>query len=87
MLLLFLPLFQYLKFRDVFDDTGRLRNPLYDKRVKRFIEEFEWYIDAFKNQRAKRYIHIEEGKFSISRLQQKTNYFAYDIKNTYLLSI
>jgi hypothetical protein len=32
-------------------------------------------------------LHIEEGKFSTSRLQQKTNYFAYDIKNTYLLSI
>jgi hypothetical protein len=37
----------------VFDDAGRLRNQLYDKRVKRFIEEFEWYIEAFKNQRAK----------------------------------
>ena len=45
--------FSISKVQDVFDDTGKLRNPLYDKRVKRFIEEFEWYIDAFKNQRAK----------------------------------
>jgi hypothetical protein len=45
--------FQYPKFKNVFDDAGKLREQLYEKRVIRFIEEFEWYIDAFKNQRAK----------------------------------
>jgi len=45
--------FSISKVQDVFDDAGRLRNPLFDKRVKRFIEEFEWCIDVFKNQRAK----------------------------------
>src|SRR6187200_1024293 len=45
--------FSISKVQDVFDDTGKLRNPLYEKRVIRFIEEFEWYIEAFKNQRLK----------------------------------
>ena len=38
------------KVQNVFDDDGKLRDQLYEKRVIRFIEEFEWYIDAFKNQ-------------------------------------
>lgn len=45
--------FSISKVQDVFDDDGRLRDQLYEKRVVRFIEEFEWYIEAFKNQRAK----------------------------------
>src|SRR3712207_3124620 len=45
--------FSISKVQDVFDDAGRLREQLYEKRVIRFIEEFEWYIDALKNQRAK----------------------------------
>jgi NAD(P)H-dependent FMN reductase len=45
--------FSISKVQDVFDDAGKLRDQLYDKRVKRFIEEFEWYIEAFKNQRVK----------------------------------
>jgi NAD(P)H-dependent FMN reductase len=45
--------FSISKVQNVFDDGGKLREPLYEKRVIRFIEEFEWYIDAFKNQRAK----------------------------------
>ena len=63
--------FSISKVQDVFDDAGRLRNPLYDKRVKRFIEEFEWYIDAFKNQRSERHSLLKRENFSISRLQQK----------------
>ena len=43
--------FSISKVQDIFDDAGRLRNLVYDKRVKRFIEEFEWYIDTFKNPR------------------------------------
>ncbi len=32
------------------DETGKA-NEKYDKRVIRFINEFEWYLKAFKNQR------------------------------------
>ncbi|HYZ96199.1 MAG TPA: NAD(P)H-dependent oxidoreductase [Nitrososphaeraceae archaeon] len=49
---LFIIIFIY-KVQNVLDDAGKLREQLYEKRVIRFIEEFEWYIDAFKNQRAK----------------------------------
>ena len=45
--------FSISKVQDVFDDDGKLRDQLYEKRVLRFIEEFEWYIEAFKNQRVK----------------------------------
>jgi NAD(P)H-dependent FMN reductase len=39
--------------QDVFDEHGKLMDERYDKRVIRFIDEFEWYIEAFKNQREK----------------------------------
>ena len=45
--------FSISKVQEVFDDNGELRDKRYEKRVLRFIEEFEWYIEAFKNQRAK----------------------------------
>jgi NAD(P)H-dependent FMN reductase len=45
--------FSISKVQDVFDDDGKLGDQLYEKRVIRFIEEFEWYIEAFKNQRVK----------------------------------
>src|SRR5215203_941125 len=45
--------FSISKVQDVFNDDGKLRDQLYEKRVIRFIEEFEWYIEAFKNQRVK----------------------------------
>ncbi len=45
--------FSISKVQDVFDNDGKLRDQLYEKRVLRFIEEFEWYIEAFKNQRVK----------------------------------
>ena len=45
--------FSISKVQNVFDDDGMLRDQLYEKRVIRFIEEFEWYIEAFKNQRGK----------------------------------
>jgi hypothetical protein len=37
----------------VFSEDGRLIDEAYDKRVSKFLAEFEWYIEAFKNQRAK----------------------------------
>ena len=38
---------------DVFDNDGKLLDGKYDERIKRFLDEFEWYIEAFKNQREK----------------------------------
>src|ERR687892_2823349 len=37
----------------VFSEDGKLIDEAYDKRVLKFLTEFEWYIEAFKNQRAK----------------------------------
>lgn len=36
----------------VFDNNGNLLNADYDLRAKRFLDEFDWYVAAFKNQRA-----------------------------------
>ena len=36
-----------------FDEDGRLMDEAYDKRALKFLEEYEWYIEAFKNQRNK----------------------------------
>jgi len=41
------------KVHEVFDNNGKLLDEAYDRRVKRFLDEFEWYIEAFKNQREK----------------------------------
>jgi NAD(P)H-dependent FMN reductase len=45
--------FSISRVQDVFDEHGKLIDERYDKRVIRFLDEFEWYIEAFKNQRAK----------------------------------
>jgi NAD(P)H-dependent FMN reductase len=36
----------------VFSEDGKLIDETYNKRVSKFLDEFEWYIEAFKNQRA-----------------------------------
>ena len=38
------------KVQNVFDDDGKLKEEAYERRAKRFLDEFEWYIEAFKNQ-------------------------------------
>ena len=45
--------FPISRVQDVFDEHGKLLDDRYDERVTRFLDEFEWYIEAFKNQRAK----------------------------------
>jgi NAD(P)H-dependent FMN reductase len=45
--------FQVSRVQEVFDGSGRLVKEDYDKRVVRFLDEFDWYIEAFRNQRAK----------------------------------
>jgi len=39
--------------KGVFDENGKLLDENYEKRADRFLDEFEWYINAFKNQREK----------------------------------
>jgi NAD(P)H-dependent FMN reductase len=41
------------KVHEVFDNNGKLLDEQYDTRVKRFLDEFEWYVEAFGNQRQK----------------------------------
>ncbi len=44
-------MFSISRVTEVFDDNGTLKDERYDKRVIRFLEEFEWYIEALGNQR------------------------------------
>jgi len=41
------------RVQNVFDNEGKLLDNNYEKRAGRFLDEFEWYIDAFKKQREK----------------------------------
>ena len=45
--------FSIPRLHKVFSEDGKLIDEAYDKRVLKFLAEFEWYIEAFKNQRAK----------------------------------
>jgi NAD(P)H-dependent FMN reductase len=40
------------KVHKVFDEEGNLIDKSYDKRITKFLDEFEWYINALTNQRA-----------------------------------
>ena len=41
------------KVHEAFDENGTLLAEEYDRRIKRFLDEFDWYLEAFKNQRDK----------------------------------
>jgi len=41
------------RVQKVFDENGKLLDESYEKRADRFLDEFEWYVSAFKNQREK----------------------------------
>ena len=43
--------FPISRVHKIFDETGRLIDESYEKRVSRFLDEFEWFIEALKNQR------------------------------------
>ena len=45
--------FTISRVQNVFAEDGELIDMNYDKRAIRFLDEFEWYIEAFKNQREK----------------------------------
>ncbi|WP_420545786.1 NADPH-dependent FMN reductase [Nitrosopumilus sp.] len=44
---------QISNVNEVFDKEGKLLAQEYDKRVQRFLDEFDWYLEAFKSQRDK----------------------------------
>lgn len=44
---------QISKIHEAFDEKGNLLHQEYEKRIDRFLDEFEWYLAAFKNQREK----------------------------------
>src|SRR5215208_2431147 len=46
--------FAISRVKEAFDEAGKLVQEQYNKRITRFLDEFEWYIEAFKNQRRKR---------------------------------
>ena len=39
------------KVNTAFGNDGKLLDENYERRANRFLDEFEWYVDAFKNQR------------------------------------
>jgi NAD(P)H-dependent FMN reductase len=43
--------FAISRVNEVFDDSGKLVDERYNGRVVRFLDEFEWYIEALRNQR------------------------------------
>ena len=43
--------FAISRIDNVFGEDGTLLDDKYDKRSSRFFDEFEWYMEAFKNQR------------------------------------
>ena len=44
---------QISKVHEAFDANGSLLHQEYERRIERFLDEFEWYLTAFKNQREK----------------------------------
>jgi NAD(P)H-dependent FMN reductase len=45
--------FPMSKVQSSFDEQGKALDEAYDRRVKKFIDEFEWYVHALKEARAK----------------------------------
>lgn len=43
--------FPVSKIQDAFDEEGKAVDKVYDRRVVRFLDEFEWYLRALKNER------------------------------------
>lgn len=43
--------FPISKIQDAFDEQGNALEKAYDRRIVRFLDEFEWYIRALKNER------------------------------------
>ena len=41
------------KVKDAIDENGELIDPSHQRRTDRFLNEYEWYLEAFKSQRNK----------------------------------
>ena len=39
------------KVHETFDDDGKLVDENYHRRLLRFLDEFEWYVEALRKQR------------------------------------
>jgi NAD(P)H-dependent FMN reductase len=52
--------FPISRVHEVFDESGKLIDQRYEKRVKRFLDEFEWYIEALKNKRNKGHTLLDD---------------------------
>jgi NAD(P)H-dependent FMN reductase len=37
--------------QDAFDDNGRAKQPVFEQRIGRFLDEFEWYAEALRRGR------------------------------------
>ncbi len=46
-------LFPVPKVQDAFDEEGKARDPAYERRVGRFLDELEWHAGALREARAK----------------------------------
>ena len=44
-------LFPVSKIQDGFDTDGNALDKAYDRRIVRFLDEFEWYLRAYKKER------------------------------------
>ncbi|MDW0217744.1 MAG: hypothetical protein QOK52_03400, partial [Nitrososphaeraceae archaeon] len=45
--------FTISRVMNTFSENGELVDEVYDKRLTRFLSEFEWYLEALKKQRKK----------------------------------
>ena len=45
--------FQISRVNEAFDEDGNMLAQEYNKRIERFLDEFDWYLEAFKTQRGK----------------------------------
>jgi hypothetical protein len=45
--------FAISRVQEAFDETGKFVQEQYNKRITKFLDKFEWYLEAFKNQRLK----------------------------------
>jgi NAD(P)H-dependent FMN reductase len=43
----------FTKVKELFDEDGKMVNEKYEERTQKFLEDFEWYVDALKQARNK----------------------------------
>ncbi len=46
-------MFPVPKIKEAFDEDGKPLDEAYNRRIVKFLDEFEWYMEAFANQRKK----------------------------------